>query len=94
MKRSAFLLGALVGHGLLAPRLHAQDDTLVLRGEKIYLSPEQPPLRDGGMLIRGGRIDPSSRVNFDGYCCGTSRTLFFSCAGWRVVGCRRVPPST
>lgn len=55
MKRSV-LFGALLGLGLLAPTVQAQDDTLVLRGDKIYLSPEQPPLRDGALLIRGGRI--------------------------------------
>lgn len=55
MKRSV-LLSALVGLGLLAPTVQAQDDTLVLRGDKIYLSPEQPPLRDGAIVIRGGGI--------------------------------------
>lgn len=55
MKRSV-LFCALLGLGLLAPTVQAQDDTLVLRGDKIYLSPEQPPLRDGALLIRGGRI--------------------------------------
>ncbi len=57
MKRSA-LFCALFGLGLLAqPALaQSQDDTLVLRGDKLYLSPDQPPLLDGAVLIRGGRI--------------------------------------
>lgn len=29
---------------------------MVLRAEKIYLSPDQPPLRDGAIVIRAGRI--------------------------------------
>lgn len=31
-------------------------DTLVLRGEKVYLSPDQPPLTNAAVVIRGGRI--------------------------------------
>jgi imidazolonepropionase-like amidohydrolase len=48
----------LAGWVMLQAPLHAQPgaETLVLRGDKVYLSPDQPPLTNALVMIRGGRI--------------------------------------
>jgi imidazolonepropionase-like amidohydrolase len=52
------LAATLVCLCLPTAQLHAQPaaDALVLRGEKVYLSPDQPPLVNAAVIIRGGRI--------------------------------------
>lgn len=56
--RPPLLRRLAVAFGLCVLPLHAQPapDMLVLRGDKVYLSPDQPPLTNAAVIIRAGRI--------------------------------------
>jgi len=53
-----FLAHFAVAINVQVTLVHAQpaNETMVLRGDKVYLSPDQPPLTNAAVIVRGGRI--------------------------------------
>jgi len=56
MKNCLKILSVLLALALVAPAGAVEPDTWVLRGTKIYPAPDQPPIADGVVVIRGNRI--------------------------------------
>jgi imidazolonepropionase-like amidohydrolase len=59
----ATVAGLLAGVFALPPAVADEPDTRVLRGLRVYTAPDAPPIEQGMVLVRGGRIVAAGRAD-------------------------------